>query len=131
MKEELLDDTIHIEEESYLYLEELKQFSAVLTKVVIVLCLIVGLDIFQITRSLLTAHYPVSFIQVFFNLLIDGILAFCTHAIWLQKKEQEEAPKKELKDNETAFLVRSYNIWYLVGLIFVVFIIRTLIFIAF
>lgn len=130
MKEELLDDGINIGEEEYLYLEELQHLSSILNKLVIVLSIYVGLDIIGMAKTLMTANYQISFLYTVFRVIIDGILVFFIHALWLQKQEQAAAHKKQFEENESNFLVRTYNTWYMLGLVFVVLILRTVLFLV-
>ncbi|MGH1336960.1 MAG: hypothetical protein ACRBFS_12620 [Aureispira sp.] len=127
MREELLDDGISIEEEGYVYLQELQKYPPILQKLVLAIGGYVLLDIlFMLGQFFLGSYFFI--IGTVFSLLIDGCLIFLMNALWQQKKEQEGAHKQNFEQNEAMFLEYTYKTWSLLGFVFLIIIFRTVFF---
>jgi hypothetical protein len=132
MKEEILDDTINVEGEDYVYLQVIEHYNPILTKLAVALGVSLMLDILLLVKNVFlrsdSAFYYNGFFMLF-QLLIDLILLALAYRIWQQKKRQEQAHQQDFVTNEAHFLEAHYKSAYLLGFVFLAIIIRTLFFI--
>lgn len=134
MKEEILDDGIHAEGENYAYLKAIEHYNPILTKLTVALGAYLIIDALSLVRKVLLRGNTVFYYNAFsliFQLIIDVLLIAFTYRIWQQKKRQEAAYKRDFATNEAQFLEDHYKRYYLLGLVFVAIITRTLLFILF
>ncbi|MFK7799622.1 MAG: hypothetical protein AB8E82_19370 [Aureispira sp.] len=132
MKEEILDDTINVHGEDYVYLEVLERYNPLLGKLAIAFGAYLAIDVLSLVKNIFltrdSAFYYSGF-SLIFQLLIDVLLIAFTYGIWQQKKTQEAAHKRDFANNETQFLKDHYKSSYLLGFVFLVVMIRTLFFV--